>query len=155
MQIIEYLVLTCTWPFEIQKYLVLTCAWRPKYLILVQVLKYFCQINKYSVLNWWICSRQQFTTEHHYEKWLILGDMGVLTAWVSGCQWSRLDCLLDLQAPHWDLMTQYSDRILVITGSGSGLSSVWWTPLQSNWCIVNGTRILNPLDLTVSFDMQA
>ena len=69
MQIIEYLVLTCTWPYEIQKYLVLTCTWRPKYLILVQVLKYFCQINKYSVLNLWICSLQQFTTEHHNQNY--------------------------------------------------------------------------------------
>ena len=95
--------------FEIQKYLVLTCTWWPKYLILVQVLKYFCQINKYSVLNLWICSRQQFTTEHHKQKWFILC---VLTAWVSGCQQSGLDCLLDLQAQHWDLMTQYSGKIL-------------------------------------------
>ena len=80
MKIIEYLVLTCTWPFEIQKDLVLTCTWRPSYLILVQVLKYFCQINKYSVLNCWICSHQQFTAEHHNQKWFKLG---VLTAWVS------------------------------------------------------------------------
>ena len=28
MQNLEYLVLTCTWHFEIQKYLVLTCTWR-------------------------------------------------------------------------------------------------------------------------------
>ena len=98
MQIIEYLVLTCTWPFWIQKYLVLTCTWWPKYLILVQVLKYFCQINKYS------CFGQQFTTEHHKQKWFILV---VLTAWVSGCQQPRLDCLLEFQAQRWDPMTQY------------------------------------------------
>ena len=42
---------------------------RPKYLILVQVLRYFCQINKYSVLNLWICSLQQFTTEHHNQNY--------------------------------------------------------------------------------------
>ena len=28
MQNLEYLVLTCTWHFELQKYLVLTCTWR-------------------------------------------------------------------------------------------------------------------------------
>ena len=110
-----------------------TCTWWPKYLIhnvLVQVLKYFCQINKYSVLNLWICSCQQFTTEHHKQKWFILG---VLTACVSGCQQSRLDCLLDLQAQ----MTQYTDKILAIIGSGSGFSPVWCKPLQPNWYIVN------------------
>ena len=130
MRIIEYLVLTCTWSFEIQKYLVLTCTWWPKYLILVQVLKYFCQVNKYSVLNLWISSCQQFTSEHHKQKCLILG---VLRAYVSGCQQSRLDCLLDLQAQNWDPMTQYTDKILAIIGSGSDLSPVWDKPLQPNW----------------------
>ena len=69
---------------------------------------------------------QQFTTEHHKQKWFI---MGVLTARVSGCQQSRLGCLLDLQVQHWDLMTQYSDKILAITGSGGDLSPVWYKPL--------------------------
>ena len=92
--------------------------------------------DRYSVPNLWTCSCQQFTAEHHKQKWFMLG---VLTAWVSGCQQSRLDCLLDLQAQHWDMITQYGDKILAITGSGSGFSPVWCKPLQPNWYIVNWT----------------
>ena len=56
MQNLEYLVLTCTWHFEIQKYLVLTCTWRQSTWYLS---KYFqavfplihnrCEV----VISWW------------------------------------------------------------------------------------------------------
>ena len=64
-----------------------------------------------------------------------------------GLRMSSLDCLLDLQAKHWDLMTQYNDKIL---GSDGGLSPVWCNPLQPTWYIVTGT-----LNLTVIFHLQA
>ena len=51
----------------------------------------------------WIC--EFVLVNNSPQKWFILG---VLTAQVSGCQQSRLDCLLDLQAQYWDLMTQYT-----------------------------------------------
>ena len=133
MQIIKYLVLTCTWSFEIQKYLVLTCTWRQKYLVLVQVLKYFCQINKYSVLNLWICSLQQFATEHHNQNYW----NG--SYWVCWQHWSQ-DVKTGLSP--WftgQALTQYGDKILVITGSGSSLSPVRCKPLQPTWYIVNWT----------------
>ena len=144
MQIIDYLVLTCTWPFEIQKYLVLTCTWRLKYLILVQVLKYFCQYNKYSVLNLWICSLQQFTTEHHNQNYW---NGSYWVCWQHGSQDVKTG--LSPWFTSKDLMTQYGDKILVITGLGSGLSPVWCKPLEPTSNIINWTL------LTVSFDLQA
>ena len=113
MQIIEYLVLTCTWSFEIQKYLVLTCTWRPKYLILDQVLKYFCQINKYSVLNLWICSLLLFTTEHHNQ-----------TYW-NGSYW------VSWQHGSQDVKTELSPWF-----TGQALrpdDSIWWQNSDHHW----------------------
>ena len=148
MRIIKYLVLTCTWPFEIQKYLVLTCTWWPKYLILVQVLKYFCQINKYSVLNLWICSCRLFTSEHHKQKWFI-ESYWVCWEHMSQDVNSLLDCLLDLQAR-------------IETWWPNILKKFWRSLVQVATCLQFGASHYNqidkcklkPLDLTVSFGLQ-
>ena len=55
----EYLVLTCTWHFEIQKYLVLTCTWRQSTWYLSKYFQVLLSVNKYSGLNLQICFLQQ------------------------------------------------------------------------------------------------
>ena len=76
MQNLEYLVLTCTWHFEIQKYLVLTCTWRQSTWYLSKYFQVLLSINKYSGWNLQIGLLQQVTTKHHNHKLLC-----VFTAW--------------------------------------------------------------------------
>ena len=131
MRIIEYLVLTCTWPFEIHKYLVLTCTWWPKYLILFQVLKYFCQINKYSVLNLWI-SCQQFTSEHH-------------TVSRNGSYWVCWEHMSqDVNSQGWTVSLIYRPRIE--TGWPNILTKFWQSLVQVATCLQFGTNRYNQID---------
>ena len=91
MQNLEYLVLTCTWHFEIQKYLVLTCTWRQSTWYLS---KYFQVLlsnqHVYSGLNLeYVSFNKSPLNTIMMNYWN--GSYFVLTAW--GLQTSRLDCL--------------------------------------------------------------
>ena len=86
-----YLVLTCTWHFEIQKYLVLTCTWRQSTWYLS---KYFQVLlsnqHVYSGLNLeYVSFNKSPLNTIMMNYWN--GSYFVLTAW--GLQTSRLDCL--------------------------------------------------------------
>ena len=91
MQNLEYLVLTCTWHFEIRKYLVLTCTWRQSTWYLS---KYFQVLlsnqHVYSGLNLeYVFFNKSPLNTIMINYWN--GSYCVLTAW--GLQTSRLDCL--------------------------------------------------------------
>ena len=91
MQNLEYLVLTCTWHFEIQKYLVLTCTWRQSTWYLSKYFQVFLSNqHAYSGLNLeYVSFNKSPLNTIVMNYWY--GSYCVLTAW--GLQTSRLDCL--------------------------------------------------------------
>ena len=91
VQNIEYLVLTCTWHFEIQNYLVLTCTWMQSTWYLS---KYFqvllSNYHVYTGLNLeYVFFNKSPLNTILLNYWN--GSYCVFTAWV--LQTSRLDCL--------------------------------------------------------------
>ena len=93
-----------------------------------QVLKYFCQINKYFCEFVLVNNSPLNTISRNGSYWVRWEHM---SQDVNSQGWTV--CLLDLQAQNWDPMTQYTDKILAIIGSGSDLSPVWRKPPQPNW----------------------
>ena len=105
MQNLEYLVLTCTWHFEIQKYLVLTCTWRQSTWYLS---KYFQVLLSnqyvYSGLNLeYVSFNKSPLNTIMMNYWN--GSYFVLTAWVSRHQdWTAsLDLQVRSTLNHWHM----------------------------------------------------
>ena len=156
MQNLEYLVLTCTWHFEIQKYLVLTCTWRKSTWYLSKYFQVFLSNQHvYSCLNLeYVSFNKSPLNTIVMNYWY--GSYCVLTAW--GLQTSRLDCLpwsagleylISLAHGRWgcDLklsIFKFISRIDILGIScdtipfswrPQDLTDNWWTLIQvMAWC---------------------
>ena len=146
MQIIEYLLLTCTWSWNskvLGTYLHLTAK------VLntcssTQVLLSHLQIFSHKFVNLFSLTIHHLTHNQNYWNGSYWVDM--LTTWVSGCQdWTvSLISKPSIETRWFNKVTKFWS---VITGSGSGLSTV------SSWRNPAGTRRNNVFTRSTRVDV--